>query len=113
MMREQSQQPLKLGERAIFSKAVGYEIYLLRKRRLLTGKKLAELLNISQQQISRYERGVCNITIDMLILVLTVLDMPIDEFISRTLVRISALKFEHGYVSKDIFFENNKISNIG
>ena len=67
MMPILTEKSSKQEERMLFSKAVGYEIYLLRKRRLLTGKSLAELLDISQQQISRYERGVCHITVDMLI----------------------------------------------
>ena len=37
----------------------------------------------------------------MLILLLNTLDMPINEFLSRTLVRISAMKFEVGYIKKN------------
>lgn len=93
-------------ERGLFSKAVGYELYLLRKKRSLSGKELAEQLNISQQQVSRYERGICNITIDMLILMLRVLDMPINDFFGRALVRISFLRFESGHMINKSKLEN-------
>ncbi|WP_255426000.1 helix-turn-helix domain-containing protein [Providencia sp. JUb39] len=87
----------------IYTKAVGYEIYLLRKRRSLSGKDLANLLNISQQQVSRYERGICNITIDMLVQVLNVLKMPIQDFLDRAVIRVSIMKFKlNGVGSKDI-----------
>ncbi|WP_369308784.1 helix-turn-helix domain-containing protein [Providencia rettgeri] len=93
----------------IYTKAVGYEIYLLRKRRLLSGKELANLLNISQQQVSRYERGICNITIDMLIQVLSVLKMPIQDFLERAISRVSIMKFKLSSVdSKDISLLKNK-----
>lgn len=32
----------------------------------MTGKQLAKLLNISQQQVSRYEIGITSITLDQL-----------------------------------------------
>ncbi|MEY1549389.1 helix-turn-helix domain-containing protein, partial [Providencia manganoxydans] len=41
----------------------------------LTGKELAMKLNVSQQQISRYERGVCNISIEMVMKYCQVLDI--------------------------------------
>nr|QLQ99355.1 helix-turn-helix transcriptional regulator [Providencia alcalifaciens] len=92
----------------IYTKAVGYEIYLLRKRRLLSGKELANLLNISQQQVSRYERGICNITIDMLIQVLNVLKMPIQDFLDRAIIRVSIMKFKLNSIgSKDISLLKN------
>ncbi|MEX9786721.1 helix-turn-helix domain-containing protein [Providencia manganoxydans] len=62
------------------SEAVGRQIYLTRKSRGLTGKLLASKLGVSQQQISRYERGVCRIDVDTLIYLLNQLDEPLDNF---------------------------------
>ncbi|MEY0768322.1 helix-turn-helix domain-containing protein [Providencia huaxiensis] len=60
---------------------VNYHIGLfLRKKRIeigLTGKDLGKLLNISQQQVSRYERGINSITIVFLIKYCTVLGIPL------------------------------------
>jgi len=56
----------------------------LRKKRIeqgLTGKNLGELLNISQQQISRYERGINSFTIVILIKYCTALDIPLEKII--------------------------------
>ncbi|MGO2347304.1 MAG: helix-turn-helix domain-containing protein, partial [Providencia sp.] len=50
--------------------AIGYELSKLRKLRNLSGKKLAEMIDISQQQISRYERGTCRINTDTLVYLL-------------------------------------------
>ncbi|HEM6902710.1 TPA: helix-turn-helix transcriptional regulator, partial [Providencia stuartii] len=49
---------------------VGKEIRKRRKELGLSGAELAELaglVGISQQQVSRYERGECNITLDNLL----------------------------------------------
>lgn len=45
---------------------VGKEIRKRRKELGFSGVELADLIGISQQQISRYERGECNITLDNL-----------------------------------------------
>lgn len=58
----------------------------------MTGRKLANQLNVSQQQVSRYERGVCNITVDTLILILNVLNVSIDEFFKQVYFNISDMQ---------------------
>ncbi|MBP6123062.1 MULTISPECIES: helix-turn-helix domain-containing protein [Providencia] len=45
---------------------VGSEIRKRRKRLGLSGMELANLIGVSQQQISRYERGECNINLENL-----------------------------------------------
>ncbi|EMI5492850.1 helix-turn-helix transcriptional regulator [Providencia stuartii] len=78
--------------RTVFTKAVGQEIYRIRRSRVMTGKELAIQLNVSQQQVSRYERGICNITVDTLILILNVLNVSIDEFFKHVYLNISDIK---------------------
>lgn len=48
------------------AKLIGDRIKKLRKERGLTGADLAMILNVSQQQVSRYERGINRIDIDTL-----------------------------------------------
>lgn len=48
------------------NRIVGREIRKRRKHLGLSGIELANLVGVSQQQISRYERGVCNINIENL-----------------------------------------------
>ena len=50
----------------IVSKAVGLKIRALRESRGISGKKLSELMGISQQHLSRYENGDVNIHVDTL-----------------------------------------------
>nr|WP_314264844.1 helix-turn-helix transcriptional regulator [uncultured Moellerella sp.] len=47
----------------------------------LTGAEFGALLGISQQQVSRYETGVCGVNIDMLNDMLNVLDKTWDDFL--------------------------------
>lgn len=76
----------------IFMVAVGKEIFRLRKKRGLTGKLLAEKLNVSQQQISRYERGVCNINVDTLFVILHELDCSLSSFFSSVYLNINDIE---------------------
>lgn len=76
------------NSRTVFTEAIGKEIHKLRKERSMTGKELAHLVNVSQQQISRYECGVCNLTIDTLIIILNALDVPLTEFFNQVFMRV-------------------------
>ncbi len=48
------------------NRIVGREIRKRRKHLGLSGIELANLVGVSQQQISRYERGECNINVENL-----------------------------------------------
>ncbi|EPF6009017.1 helix-turn-helix domain-containing protein, partial [Proteus mirabilis] len=48
----------------------------------LTGQDLAIILNVSQQQISRYENGTTNITVTLLNKILMILDSSWSEFLT-------------------------------
>ncbi|EFE54101.1 DNA-binding helix-turn-helix protein [Providencia rettgeri DSM 1131] len=55
----------------------------LRRRRLdkgLTGRDVGRLLNISQQQVSRYERGSNRMTLDFLMTYLDTLGLRYEDF---------------------------------
>ncbi|EOY9125919.1 helix-turn-helix domain-containing protein [Providencia stuartii] len=71
--------------RTVFTKAIGKEIHKLRKER---SKDLAKLVNVSQQQISRYECGVCNITIDTLIVILNALNVSLTDFFNQVFLQV-------------------------
>ncbi|MEX6156273.1 helix-turn-helix domain-containing protein [Providencia manganoxydans] len=60
--------------------SIGEELQKLRKSRNLTGKVLAEKLGVSQQQISRYERGICRIDTDTLLYTLQLLGTSLTAF---------------------------------
>ncbi|WP_272577779.1 helix-turn-helix domain-containing protein [Providencia sp. PROV271] len=45
----------------------------------LSGKELAKLMNLSQQQISRYERGVTQVNLETLFRFFYVLNVPIHD----------------------------------
>ncbi|MBI6194819.1 helix-turn-helix domain-containing protein [Providencia rettgeri] len=62
---------------------IGRHVMLLRKSRGLTGQDLAKKLRVSQQQVSRYERGVCKIDMDTLIIVLMHLQVSLEFFFQK------------------------------
>ena len=66
----------------IFNKKIGCFIRNNRKRMDITGKDLGVMLNVSQQQVSRYENGITNITVTMLNDILKILDVSWEEFLS-------------------------------
>lgn len=65
--------------------AVGQKIKSLRKAQGYTVFKLAKEIDISEQQLFRYERGVNRIDIDCLVRVLKVLGVNMGEFFSEVL----------------------------
>ncbi|HBO24435.1 MULTISPECIES: helix-turn-helix domain-containing protein [unclassified Providencia] len=65
---------------------IGQFLKLRRKKVGLTGAQLASRLSISQQQVSRYERGINALTIQGLLDILQALDLrkhDIDEFVKN------------------------------
>nr|WP_314266670.1 helix-turn-helix transcriptional regulator [uncultured Moellerella sp.] len=66
--------PSRINENA------GEVLRLLRKRKQLSGEDLGKLTGLSQQQISRYERGVNHLTLSLLVQFLVALDTTLDEF---------------------------------
>ncbi|HDU8667617.1 TPA: helix-turn-helix transcriptional regulator, partial [Proteus mirabilis] len=67
-----------------------------------------KLLNISQQQISRYERGINKIPIDILFHILNIFDISISDFFEKVSKRVITLKYKIKYDSDNNipFFEN-------
>ncbi|WP_126357434.1 helix-turn-helix domain-containing protein [Cedecea lapagei] len=49
----------------------------------MTGAEFGRVVGLSQQQISRYERGVNHLTLTMLIKMLIALDVSLEDFAYR------------------------------
>ena len=62
------------------ARTIGEQLRLLRRDKGLTGRDFGALLDLSQQQISRYERGRNYITTDILLLMLSRLGVPPESF---------------------------------
>lgn len=63
-----------------FSAVIGAQVANLRKERNLSGKQLGDLIGVSQQQISRYEQGKCQITMPTLFLILCSMGVSSENF---------------------------------
>ena len=73
-----------------FSQAIADEIASLRKKRLLSGRKLGSLIGVSQQQISRYENGRSEMTLSTLFLLLHYLEVSLESYFFFISERIEA-----------------------
>ncbi|MCW2256062.1 transcriptional regulator with XRE-family HTH domain [Providencia alcalifaciens] len=82
----------------------GLVIKKLRKERSISGVKLAKELNVSQQQISRYEKGVNKLSIDTLFNILIIIDVSFEEFLRLLMIEIKNSN------SVDALFFKEKIS---
>ncbi len=91
--------------------AVGKQISVIRKMRGMTGRELGKKLNVSQQQISRYERGICQIDVATLIHMLYILEISIDHFFTNVSLRLSELSPEAYTVYHSLFFPVINVSN--
>ncbi|WP_082970537.1 helix-turn-helix domain-containing protein [Morganella psychrotolerans] len=54
-------------------------VYCVKKKQL-SGYEFGQLTGLSQQQISRYERGRNHLTLNLLIKMLIVLDVTLEDF---------------------------------
>lgn len=69
-------------ETSDFYAVLGHRIQSRRKELGIVTVKLAQKLNIGQQQFNRYERGVSKISLHHLIELSELLDAPIEWFLS-------------------------------
>lgn len=70
----------KTQDSSKINQSAGEVLRLLRKRKKLTGAEFGRMTGLSQQQISRYERGINHLTLTMLIKMLIILDSSLEEF---------------------------------
>ncbi|ANB91145.1 XRE family transcriptional regulator [Moraxella ovis] len=69
-------------------KLIGKRIQLKRKEKGWSAEKMAELLDVSQQQLSRYERGVNKINVAHLVEIANLLQTPIDYFFEDCIKKV-------------------------
>ncbi|MDD9338907.1 MAG: helix-turn-helix transcriptional regulator [Providencia heimbachae] len=72
----------------VLSYYCGIAIRKTRKNNGLTASQLGKELNISQQQMSRYERGINKITIDMLFNIAIALNISFESLIKSVLTEL-------------------------
>lgn len=84
-----------------FSLAMGAEIARLRREKALSGKELGDLVGLSQQQISRYENGVCEMTTVMLCGLLYCLEVSLEAYFDSVAKHLE--KNNHNFYTKYAF----------
>lgn len=68
---------LMLKKENNISKLIGARIKNIRKEKCISGAQLGKMLQLSQQQISRYERGINQISVDCLYQISVILDVDV------------------------------------
>ncbi|MDR2225323.1 MAG: helix-turn-helix transcriptional regulator [Providencia sp.] len=68
---------LMLKKENNISKLIGGRIKKIRREKGISGAELGKMLQISQQQISRYERGINHISVDCLYQISVILDVNV------------------------------------
>jgi len=63
------------------TKEIGKKVLVLRKKRQMTRDQLAEKINISRQQLFKYEMGLNKITVERLVAISSVLNFDINNFL--------------------------------
>ncbi|MGX4743501.1 helix-turn-helix domain-containing protein [Providencia rettgeri] len=84
------------------SRIIGNKITYYRKMKGMTLENLANIVNVSQQQQSRYERGINRINIDRLNLYAKIFNIDITAFFIFNSREVSDIKLaQEKYLSKN------------
>ncbi len=87
---------------------IGFKIRQFRISKGLTGSDLAKLVHVSQQQISRYERGCNTISISLLILISDRLNISLVSFLPREILFLDDEISLDKYINKNECMLYNK-----
>lgn len=78
----------------------GAVIKQIRRECGMTGAELAKKLNVSQQQMSRYERGINKISVDMLFNLSIALNVPFVKLIKQVLLEMEKSNSDDALILK-------------
>lgn len=88
---------------------IGEQIRFLRRKKGLSGSEFGALMGMSQQQISRYERGINYITVDILLLMLSHFEVSPELFFRYLTLRLK----KQGLLRLPVYsFYDNEIQPI-
>ncbi len=87
----------------------GIVIKKIRKGYGMTGAELAKKLNVSQQQMSRYERGINKFTVDMLFSLSIALNVPFEKIIKYVLVEIEKSNSDDAIILKKLISASDTV----
>lgn len=110
-----------IKNKILLRKEVGLFLRDARVNSSLTGEQLGKMLHISQQQVSRYERGITSISIENLDALLNMLDKDWSEFFFKVIANysdeIAEIKRQDNFLfqdkkSKYSYYEKLKLRSI-
>ena len=83
--------------------------FYLKRKRLelgLTGAQVGKLLYVSQQQISRYERGSNTVTLDFAFLFFKKLNLDLEEFFNFLLAELNRTELRSAETELSLYFNS-------
>ncbi|MEY0016099.1 helix-turn-helix domain-containing protein [Providencia rettgeri] len=96
-----------MAARYPIAKIVGSRIKKLRREYGLTETEVAMALNVSQQQFSRYERGINRIDIDSLVMIADFLKVSVHYFL-EDIEQSNSWTSEYNSLLSHGFYSKNK-----
>ncbi|MDF0479891.1 helix-turn-helix transcriptional regulator [Vagococcus sp. PNs007] len=90
-------------------KTLGYRIFELRKEKGLSQKSLAEMLNISRQSISKWERDETIPDLKHLIQLTTLFNVSLDSLITTTNSEKTSQPIDSRYYFRKILIRSKKL----
>ncbi|HCI96902.1 helix-turn-helix domain-containing protein [Providencia huaxiensis] len=87
----------------------GAIIKQIRRECGMTGAELAKKLNVSQQQMSRYERGINKISVDMLFNLSIALNVPFEKLIKKVLLEIEKSNSDDALMLKKLIAASDTV----
>ncbi|CAG9406696.1 helix-turn-helix domain-containing protein [Providencia alcalifaciens] len=93
----------------IFSLCCGLVIRKIRKENGISACELAKKVNISQQQMSRYERGINKFSIDMLFDITVALNIPFERLIKYVVSEVQKLPSDSAAILKNKILASDMI----
>ncbi|EKT58986.1 helix-turn-helix domain-containing protein [Providencia rettgeri] len=100
-----------MAARYPIAKIVGSRIKKLRREYGLTGTEVAMALNVSQQQFSRYERGINRIDIDSLVMIADFLKVSVHYFL-EDIEQSNSWTSEYNSLLSHGFYSKNKKTKV-
>jgi transcriptional regulator with XRE-family HTH domain len=95
------------------TKKIGRKIAVFRTKQKISREKLALKLNISHQQLFKYEMGQSRITVDRLIAIAEALDLKIlDFFTIADFEKVADVDYSQNLEEKELLKQILKLQNI-
>lgn len=90
---------------------LGFYLKVIRKEQRLSGIEMAKILNISQQQISRYETGKTKLTFEAMDEILKKMNRSWEDLFNNVLIKHDS-DHQSDFIKSESYFYLMKLKNV-